>query len=116
LLGLSQLLSATAFRSKRCFFNFGVRVNGLFSQQIKSLQLRTLTDVSLTQMLDGSGVIRFGPAVPGYNGWRDWPGMEQFAGPCFYLIDNAKDVYDIVCDAQKGSCTTLVTHVVPGGF
>ncbi len=37
-------------------------VSGLFSRQTKSLQLRTLTDVSLTERVDGSGTITFGPA------------------------------------------------------
>jgi Bacterial PH domain len=42
-------------------------INGFFSQQTKSLQLRTLTDVSLTQRPDGSGTISFGPAP--FHGW-----------------------------------------------
>ncbi len=36
-------------------------VSGLFSRKVKSLNLRTLSDVSLTEKADGSGTITFGP-------------------------------------------------------
>jgi len=51
-------------------------VSGLFSQQIKSLQLRTLTDVSLTQRRDGAGTINFGPthSMNSFFPAPSWPG------------------------------------------
>ncbi len=39
-------------------------ITGFRSRQIKSLQLRTLTDVSLTESKDASGTITFGPQLP----------------------------------------------------
>ena len=39
-------------------------ITGLFSQEIKSLNLRTLTDVSLSERSDGSGTITFGRCIP----------------------------------------------------
>jgi len=34
-------------------------ISGVFSRQTKSLQLRTLSDISLTERADGSGTITF---------------------------------------------------------
>ena len=78
-------------------------ISGLFSQQTKSLQLRTLTDVSLAQRSDGSGSITFGPAafMGGFFPRGSWPGAGRFAPPCFDLIDRPKEVYDIIRNAQR---------------
>lgn len=78
-------------------------VSGLFSQQTKSLQLRTLTDVSLTQRSDGSGTITFGPThlLNSFFPAGAWPGAGRYAPPSFDLIERAKDVYDIVRKAQR---------------
>ncbi|MGB8356495.1 MAG: PH domain-containing protein [Chthoniobacteraceae bacterium] len=79
---------------------------GAFGQQTKSLQIRTLSDVSLTQRGDGSGTITFGPApiVNGFNtfgGSGGWPGSRRYSPPAFELIERAKEVYDIVRGAQR---------------
>src|ERR1043165_7297034 len=78
-------------------------VSGLFLQQIKSLQLRTLTDVSLTQRSDGSGTITFGPThmMNSFFPAGAWPGTGRYASPSFDLIGRAKEVYDIIRNAQK---------------
>jgi hypothetical protein len=80
-------------------------ISGIFSRNTKSLQLRTLTDVSLTQRSDGSGSITFGPAhftnfltVAPYG---SWPG--RTAPPCFEMVERAKDVFDIIRNAQKAA-------------
>jgi hypothetical protein len=78
-------------------------VNGLLSPQIKSLQIRTLTDVSLTQRSDSSGTITFG-AVHYMNSMFPtgaWPGAGRYAPPSFDLIEDAKKVYDIIRNAQR---------------
>ena len=78
-------------------------ISGLFSLQTKSLQLRTLTDVSLTQRADGSGTITFGPThiMNGHFPAGLWPGTGRYAPPAFDLIERAKDVYDIIRNAQR---------------
>ena len=59
-------------------------VSGMFSRQIKSLSLRTLTDVSLTERGDGSGTITFGPQFPYPFGRQGniggWPGSSRIRG------------------------------------
>jgi Bacterial PH domain len=80
-------------------------VSGLFSQQTKSLQLRTLTDISLTQRNDGSGTITFGPTffMNGFFPGGSWPGAGRYAPPSFDQLDGAKNVYDIIRNAQKNT-------------
>jgi hypothetical protein len=84
-------------------------IKGLFSQQTKSLQLRTLTDVSLTQRPDGSGTISFGPApwMGGFFPAGSWPGAGRYAPPSFDLIDGAKGVYDTIRSAQKSTSANV---------
>lgn len=80
-------------------------LNGLFSQQTKSLQLRTLTDVSLTQRGDGSGTITFGPAhsMSAVFPAGAWPGAGRYSPPSFDLIERAKEVYDVIRNAQRST-------------
>jgi hypothetical protein len=80
-------------------------ISGLFSQQTKSLQLRTLTDVSLTQRADGSGNITFGPThyMNALFPSGAWPGTGRYAPPSFDLLDRAKEVYDVIRHAQRAT-------------
>ena len=77
-------------------------VGGLFSRQTKSLPVRTLSDVSLTENGDGSGTIRFGPEHPfARRTPAGWPGASRYAPPAFDLIDGVRDVYEIIRQAQR---------------
>ena len=79
-------------------------VTGLFSRQTKSLALRTLTDISLTEIADGSGTITFGAVHPmAQRIPAGWPGAGQYAVPAFDMIDRAKDVYDLIRQTQKSA-------------
>lgn len=51
-------------------------VSGLFSRSVKSLNLRTLTDVTLEEKPDGTGTITFGPSAAPYR----WAGGGNFPG------------------------------------
>jgi len=78
-------------------------VSGLRSRSTKSLNLRTLSDISLTQRADGSGTITFGPTHPMSQRFPggSWPGAGMYATPAFDMIDRAKEVYDIIRQTQK---------------
>lgn len=80
-------------------------VSGLLSRKIKSLNLRTLTDVSLDEKSDGSGTITFGATNPmsRWSGGMSWPGWGQQFTPSFELIREAKKVYDIIRSAQRNA-------------
>jgi len=77
-------------------------LGGMLNRELKSLNVRTLSDVSLVERSDGRGTITFGPTGP-WDSWgsgSSWPGMGSNS-PRFDCIDNAKQVYDLVRDAQK---------------
>lgn len=78
-------------------------LSGLFSRKVKSLNLKTLTDVSLDEKLGGSGTITFGAINPmswWYSGMA-FPGWGPSPTPAFELIQNAKSVYETIRNAQR---------------
>jgi hypothetical protein len=80
-------------------------VSGIFSKKIKSLNLRSLSDLSLDEKSNGSGTISFGASS--FPTWwmsgMAWPGMPSPV-PTFELTENAKTVFEIIRKAQ-GSAT-----------
>ena len=81
-------------------------VSGIFSRQVKSLSLRTLSDVSLTERRSGEGTIVFGPEGrfgSGFGGMQGMPGTNKQQAPRFEFIAAAKSVYDIVRQAQRNA-------------
>jgi hypothetical protein len=79
---------------------------GWFTISRKSLNLRTLSDITLDEKSDGYGVITFGPTHPYYTrfafgGGSSWPGTGRYAPPCFDMIPEAKRVYEIIRQAQN---------------
>ena len=73
----------------------------LFSASTKSLNLKTLTDVTLNERSDGSGTITFGPTNPFASMYAGtwWPGFAQT--PSFEMISDARRVYDLIRSAQR---------------
>lgn len=77
-------------------------VTGLFTQQISSLTIRNLSEVTLAEHADRSGTITFGPTYPmAYRVPAGWPGAAKYAVPAFDMIDNAKEIYDLIRKIQK---------------
>ena len=77
-------------------------LSGLSGRQVKSLPLRALDDLSLTERADRSGTISFGSARGPY-GWMagsGWPGMDKYQPPAFEMIENVRPVYDQIRAAQ----------------
>jgi hypothetical protein len=79
----------------------------MFARKVKSLNLNTLTDISLTESRGGEGDITFGPqnGYPSFFGSSGWPGNPQQA-PRFELVSNAKSVYERIRGAQRGVFAT----------
>jgi hypothetical protein len=72
------------------------------NKQIKSLNLRTISDVSLSEKTGGRGSISFGPSIrPSWlpGGGAAWPGMSSTA-PTFELIEDARSVFEVIRKAQ----------------
>ncbi len=79
-----------------------VIISGLTRRAVKSLNLRTLSDVSLTEKANGFGTITFGPTLPMFRWFgTPWPGGGWYAAPAFDLIPDARGVYDRICEAQR---------------
>lgn len=79
-------------------------ISGLFSRTVKSLNLRTLADISMSEKHDGSGTISFGAANPMFamfSGISWWPGFRQYSIPAFESIPNVRDVYKIIREQKK---------------
>jgi hypothetical protein len=78
-------------------------VSGLLSRQVKSLPLRSLSDVSISERSGGRGTITFGPVNPFY-GWfagTSWPGMGKAASPAFESIAEVRQAYELLREAQR---------------
>jgi hypothetical protein len=76
-------------------------LSGLFSRKVKSLNLRTLTDISMDQKFDGTGNITFGPTTPWSNWYvAQWPGTTRQT-PSFEGIPDVKSVYQVIKEAQR---------------
>lgn len=79
-------------------------ISGLFNRRVKSLNIRTLTDVSVTEKRGGEGLITFGPQPPFasfFGGMQGLPGGDRLVGPRFDLIQNAKQVYEVIRKLQR---------------
>lgn len=75
--------------------------SGLFRREIKSLNIRTLSDVTLIQKPDNSGTITFGPTDIRYSMMQgmEWPGIKQ--PPRLEFIEDAKEIYNKIIDLQR---------------
>jgi hypothetical protein len=83
--------------------------SGLFTSTLKSLNLRTLSDLTLSERGNGLGTVTFGPVNP-WNSWgagTRWPGMPQT--PMFERIPNARAVYGMIRDAQRANASNAAS-------
>lgn len=75
--------------------------SGIFRKEIKSLNIRTLSDITISQKADNSGTITLGPTDIRYSMMQgmEWPGAKQ--PPRLEFIENVKSVYDKIIDLQR---------------
>lgn len=78
-------------------------VSGIFRRSVKSLNLRSVSDATLTEQ-GMEGTITFGPTnyMTTWAQGMPWPGMSQNQVPMFERIENAKSVYKMIRKAQAG--------------
>jgi len=79
---------------------------GMGARVVKSVLLRSLGDITLSERHDGSGTITLGASgLPrGYGAFVNpsWPGTGGYAMPMLDLIPEARRVYGMIRDAQAG--------------
>ena len=81
-------------------------VSGLYNRKVKSLNLRTLADLSLSERNDGEGSISFGggsQSGTAFGGLAGWLGPGSQVAPCFEFVANARSVFEIIRGAQRRS-------------
>ncbi len=78
-------------------------ISGIWGKSVKSLNLRNLSDVSLSEKSDKSGTIAFGQEnfMMSFSGGYGFPGMGGSNVPKFEFIENAKEVYTQLRAQQK---------------
>jgi hypothetical protein len=74
---------------------------GIFSTEVKSLNIRTLSDITISQKADYSGSITLGPTDLSTTMLRgmEWPGIKQ--APRLECIEDVKSVYDKIIALQR---------------
>lgn len=75
--------------------------SGIFNTEIKSLNIRTLSDISFSQKKDGSGTITLGPGIPFANKMRGFSWTGSSGTPELEMIPDVKSVYDKLISIQR---------------
>jgi hypothetical protein len=73
----------------------------VFSRRMRSLDLRTLSDVSVSQRGDESGTITFGSPQPFGQIFGPWFSNNRYSPPVFDMVENVKNVYELIVSTQK---------------
>jgi hypothetical protein len=76
-----------------------------FSEQIRFVNLKTLSDLKLTMRRGGTGTIELGKPKfsifgPRYSRATPFPGIDHYLPPAFEAIPDARRVYDLIVQAQ----------------
>lgn len=75
--------------------------SGIFSPEIKSLNIKSITDITFSQKNDGSGTIVLGPTISPYNKIRGFSFTGSNNTPELQLIPDVKSVYDKIIHIQR---------------
>jgi hypothetical protein len=109
LIGLHMIVGrffVDALQRKRTYYALTneriVIISGLFSRNVKTLNLKTLQEINLTLRRKGSGTITFGPVDPA--AWRTWTTGSNRTRPIsssLVMIENANEVYQLIRSTQQ---------------
>jgi hypothetical protein len=112
LVGLYMIVGrffADAYQRKRTHYGVTdhriIILGGLLTQEVKSLPLTTLGDITFSERSDRRGTITFGPTSFGFSMMSStpWPGTSKRMPPTFDLVDNARHVYALIREAQHSA-------------
>ena len=78
-----------------------VIVTGLFSRNVRSIDLRGLTEMEILEGWRGRGTITFGTSSVQATIMRGWPGTGKSMPPAFEAIEGAGQVLEIIRKAQE---------------
>ena len=92
---------------KRTFYSITnqrvIILSGITQRQVKSLNLKAVSDITVSEKPNGQGTILLGATsfVESVYGGMAWPGVPKGA-PKLESIDEAKRVYSVLLEAQRG--------------
>lgn len=77
-------------------------LKSLFIRRVSSFDYASLTNLNLVERGDGSGDVLLGTPTP-MTGFASssWPGTNRYAPPGFYLLPDARSVYNKIREAQQ---------------
>jgi hypothetical protein len=78
-------------------------VSGLFSRTVRSIDLQSTPEITLSEKADNSGTINFGPVPYGWGSRRDPWSFGMPSQSAFEMIGNARSVYEIIQQAKSAS-------------
>ncbi len=81
-------------------------VSGLFRRKVKSLNLKSIPDISMSEKSDGSGTITFGESSVPFGGFGlryNFPGMLNNQVPAFVMIPQVRVVDALIRKSQMGN-------------
>ena len=79
-------------------------ISGLFGRTLKSIELKSLGEMSLSERNSGSGSIVFGNSSPMdwmFGAMPAWPGTQGRFASRFDLIADVRSVYEIIRSARR---------------
>ena len=76
-------------------------VSGLFSRSVRSIDLQSTPEITLSEKADNSGTINFGPVPYGWGSRRDPWSFGMPSQSAFEMIENARSVYEIIQQAKS---------------
>jgi len=79
-----------------------VILKSLFTNKLSSFDYATLTNLNLVERGDRSGDVVFGtpPPMAAFSN-SSWPGTGRYAVPGFYLLPDARNVFNQIREAQQ---------------
>ncbi|MBX9584762.1 MAG: PH domain-containing protein [Gemmataceae bacterium] len=82
-----------------------VIISGLFARRVKSVNIDTISDITLTERAGGAGTITLGPVPPAYGWWAgaNFPVAGMTYVPTLELPDAAREVYEVIRGAQRAA-------------
>jgi hypothetical protein len=93
------------FQRRKTFYGLTneriIIVSGLFNQTTKYIDLKGLSEITFEEKSDGLGTITFGRDEVEDSGWFNSNQNNIVYAPNFEQIPNAKNVYEIIRNAQK---------------
>lgn len=78
-------------------------LSGVWTREVQSLQLRTMREITLQEGWGSRGTIEFGSRTWPMSRWSrgfNWPGMSRYQLPSFDLIDEPRQVYNLIRKTQ----------------